>query len=87
MPRLRRSNQGVTPEGLHGGSTSGANLIQDPASSIQNRLGGRVENKKARPKPRLCEIYEPGAYSPGGFLNSWIASLLPSSSAMTFLVA
>ena len=29
MPRLRRSNQGVTPEGLHGGSTSGANLSQD----------------------------------------------------------
>ena len=29
MPRLRRSNQGVTPEGLHGGSTSGANLFQD----------------------------------------------------------
>ena len=29
MPRLRRSNQGITPEGLHGGSTSGANLFQD----------------------------------------------------------
>ena len=32
MPRLRRSNQGVTPEGLHGGSTSGANLFQDETS-------------------------------------------------------
>jgi hypothetical protein len=29
MLRLRRSNQGVTPEGLHGGSTSGADLFQD----------------------------------------------------------
>ena len=27
MPRLRRSNQGVTPEGLHGDSSSGANLF------------------------------------------------------------
>ena len=27
MPRLRRSNQGVTPERLHGGSLSGANLF------------------------------------------------------------
>ena len=35
MPRLRRSNQGVTPEGLHGGSTSGANLFQVGGSSIQ----------------------------------------------------
>ena len=45
MLRLRRSNQGVTPEGLHGGSTSGANLFQDEtggwiehrASSIEDR--------------------------------------------------
>jgi len=35
MPRLRRSNQGVTPEGLHGSSTSGANLFQD-------ETGGRI---------------------------------------------
>ena len=29
MLRLRRSNQGVTSEGFHGGSLSGANLFQN----------------------------------------------------------
>jgi len=42
MPRLRRSNQGVTPEGLHGGSTSGANLFQVRGTCILHLVSRRV---------------------------------------------
>jgi len=38
MPRLRRSNQGVTPEDLHGGSTSGANLFHDETDLASSDL-------------------------------------------------
>ena len=47
MPRLRRSNQGVTPEDLHGGSTSGANLFQDPAFSILHQVCGWTKKSAA----------------------------------------
>ena len=56
MPRLRRSNQGVTPEGLHGDSTSGANLFRDETTSCILHLGswilylaGRVESAGQHP--------------------------------------
>ena len=52
MPRLRRSNQGVTPEGLHRGSTSGANLFQNPASSILHQVCGWATKKRGR--SRAC---------------------------------
>jgi len=42
MPRLRRSKQGVTPEGLHGGSTSGANLSRDETTSCILDLGSCI---------------------------------------------
>ena len=42
MPRLRRSNQGVTPEGLHGGSTSGANLLREETTFCLLDLGSCI---------------------------------------------
>ncbi len=53
MPRLRRSNQGVTPERLHGGSTSGANLLQHLASCTLD-LGSCIRTRTRESKPLQC---------------------------------
>ena len=53
-PRLRRSNQGVTSEGLHGSSTSGANLFQEETGlRIEAQVVGLVT--LARNRSRVAE--------------------------------
>ena len=48
-PRLRRSNQGVTPEGLHGSSTSGANLFQEETGlRVEAQVVGLVTPSRNR---------------------------------------
>ena len=69
LPRLRRSNQGVTPEGLHGGSTSGANLFQDETF-------GSVEHPASQPHTivavKCCDF----ARCPGGRIKISIRRLV-----------
>ena len=47
----------------------------------------RIGTKKRGRSRAFYEINEPGRYWPGGFLNSWMASLLLSWSERTIAVA
>ena len=69
MPRLRRSNQGVTPEGLHGSSTLGANLFQDAlyfVSCILHLVSGRVTGRPQATSPRSQALKSPIPRDDGG---------------------